>query len=420
MIGLFGESGQLSTLWNRCVADLSNYSRAISKPLATTQLRINAWRALPAEIRLPSTNPVFERFTQLLGRAQAFDGYRIVKVGVLAQLMGFDSYEKLTAARARRLSAAIQELGWRIAPDPTICGGLPPWKSWEQELALFEPLALEPSPQLPLFSGILYLTAIVCGESLGKEQLEIFRRTVAAQNPAQADWSYLHGAALLLRRDPGIALSSLGAIAKAIAPTWRENVLVALSEVAGSSGDLAVEQVRRLLRIGRAFEIDALQVRAIVEKSLGPGGAIVLRKDSRAGERIPLRTEPFALDITRIEALSIETREVAALLSQIMTDDPGEAEKLEEPALPQGPGGLTQLESRFHAPLLTLIARPEISREDFNLLAAQHLLIPEDLLCSINTWADDALGDFLIEEGALLQIHRELIKEPCRRLKCPP
>jgi hypothetical protein len=126
------------------------------------------------------------------------------------------------------------------------------------------------------------------------------------------------------------------------------------------------------------------------------------------------------LDITRIEALSIETREVAALLSQIMTDDPGEAEKLEEPALPQGPGGLTQLESRFHAPLLTLIARPEISREDFNLLAAQHLLIPEDLLCSINTWADDALGDFLIEEGALLQIHRELIKEPCRRLKCPP
>jgi hypothetical protein len=70
---------------------------------------------------------------------------------------------------------------------------------------------------------------------------------------------------LVLRRDPGIALSSLGAIAKAIAPAWRENVLVTLSEVAGSNGDISVEQVRRLLRIGRAFEIDALQVRAIVE-----------------------------------------------------------------------------------------------------------------------------------------------------------
>ena len=67
------------------------------------------------------------------------------------------------------------------------------------------------------------------------------------------------------------------------------------------------------------------------------------------------------MDITRIEALSIETREVATLLSEIMTDDPGEAKKLEEPVSPQGPGWLTQLESRFHAPLLTLIARHEIS-----------------------------------------------------------
>jgi hypothetical protein len=134
-------------------------------------------------------------------------------------------------------------------------------------------------------------------------------------------------AALVLRRDPGIALSSLGAIAKAIAPTWRENVLVALSEVAGSSGDLSVEQVRRLLRIGRAFELDPLQVRAIVEKSLGPGGAIVLRKNSRAGEIIPLRTEPFALDTARIEAISIETREVAATAIRNHDRRPGRSGK---------------------------------------------------------------------------------------------
>jgi hypothetical protein len=89
MIGLFGESSQLSTLSNRCVGDLSNHSLAI-KPLATTQLRINAWRGLSAEIRLPATNAVFERFTRLIGRAQAVDRYRIVKVGVLAQFMGFE------------------------------------------------------------------------------------------------------------------------------------------------------------------------------------------------------------------------------------------------------------------------------------------------------------------------------------------
>jgi hypothetical protein len=94
-LAFFGESGQLSTLWNRCVADLSNYSRAISKPLATVQLRVNAWRALPAEFRLPATSPVFDRFTQIIGRAQAFDGYRIMKVGLLAQLIGIARCERL-------------------------------------------------------------------------------------------------------------------------------------------------------------------------------------------------------------------------------------------------------------------------------------------------------------------------------------
>jgi hypothetical protein len=344
------------------------------------------------------------RYAELLPRITALDKTRAFKSG--------DSYENLTAARARRLSAAIRELGWRIAPDPTICGGLPPWKSRKQELAFFQPLALEPSPQLPLLSGILYLTAIVCGENLGKEQLEIFRRTVAAQNPAQADWSYLHGA-----------------VARA-APGSRDRPFVAWGNRQSDCPGLERKRSCHLVRSGRlqrryfrgtgsasSSDRARLRNRRVTGprdrgKSLGPGGAIVLRKNSRAGERIPLRTEPFALDITRIEALSIETREVAALLSEIMTDDPDEAEKLEEPASPQGPGWLTQLESRFQAPLLTLIARHEISREDFNLLAAQHHLIPEDLLCSINTWADDTLGDFLIEEGALLQIHRELIKEP--------
>jgi hypothetical protein len=135
-----------------------------------------------------------------------------------------------------------------------------------------------------------------------------------------------------------------------------------MSEVARSSGDLSVEQVRRLIRIGRACELEALQVRAIVEKTLGSAGVVVLRKNSRAGESIPIRAEPFALDLARIDALSIETRELAALLSEIMMDDSVEAEKLEEPESLRGPGWLAELEARFHAPLLTLIARNEISR----------------------------------------------------------
>jgi hypothetical protein len=326
MIGLFCESGQLSTLWNRCVADLSNYSRAISKPLATTQLRVNAWRALPAELRLPATNPVFDRFTQIIGRAQAFDGYRIMKVGLLAQLIGIARCERLSAAQGRRLSAAIQELGWRMAPDPTVSGGSP---SWEQELALFQPLASDPSPQLPVLSGLLYLTAIVCGESLGGEQLDSPAGHRARARRSRLEIFARHGARA--------------------APGSRDRPFFACQNCQGDCPRLQRKRSCRDIRssplergyfrgTGSPSDKDraglrtrGVAVRAIVEKTLGSPGVVVLRKNSRAGESIPIRVEPFALDLARIDALSIETREVAALLSEIMMDDPVEAEKLEEP-----------------------------------------------------------------------------------------
>ena len=40
---------------------------------------------------------------------------------------------------------------------------------------------------------------------------------------------------------------------------------------------------------------------------------------------------------------------------------------------------------------------------DFDALATKHHLMPDDLLNTINTWADEALGDFLLERGENLR-----------------
>ena len=405
VIGLFGQRGPLSTLWNSCMYDLSSYSRAISKPLATTQMRINAWNALPAELRLPSTSPICEPFQKVIARAEMHDGFQIVQLGQLARLIGLQKCDILSTAQGRRISSSVRGLGWKIAPDPTTIGGA---AAWTQEAALFQ-FPGDTSANLPVLSRLLYLTAIVCAEDLGREQLEIFRRLVSDQAPSDADWKYLRGTVVVLRRDPELAPCSLPRIAKAIPERLKKKVLAAMADVACSNGDLTAEQFRLLLRVGRSFEVPPLETREIVEKTHGVAGVVVLRKNSTPGEKIPApRAAPFALDALRIDALSKETREIITLLSEIMAD-PIEAEPSNERVPFQPPEWLALLECRYHPPLLTLLSSIKICRADFNTLATRHHLLPEDLLCSINTWSDDTLGDFLLEGGDPIHVHLELI-----------
>ena len=208
---------------------------AISKPLATTQMRINAWNALPAELRLPSTSPIYEPFQNLIAGAETHDGFQIVQLGQLAQLIGLQRCDILSTAQARRISSSVRGLGWKIAPDPTIIGGA---AAWTQEAALFQ-FPAGTSANLPVLSRLLYLTAIVCAEDLGREQLEIFRRLVSDQAPSDADWKYLRGTVVVLRRDPELAPCSLPRIAKAIPESLKKKVLAAMADVACSNGDLS-------------------------------------------------------------------------------------------------------------------------------------------------------------------------------------
>jgi hypothetical protein len=158
------------------VGDLSGYSRAISRPLATTQLRMNAWRTLPVVLRIPATNPIYGPFQKLISQGEFTEGFTILKVGVLARWIELQQRETLSKAQAKRLSLSVDEMGWRIAPDPAIGGGA---FFWEQEAALFKSSGGAPSANLVTLSRHLYLTAIVSSDGKAEDQLEIFRRVIS-------------------------------------------------------------------------------------------------------------------------------------------------------------------------------------------------------------------------------------------------
>jgi hypothetical protein len=68
---------------------------------------------------------------------------------------------------------------------------------------------------------------------------------------------------------------------------------------------------------------------------------------------------------------------------------------------------LASLDAKYHAVLVELLGNTEWSKSDFEILARQHGLMPSGMLDAINSWADENLEDFLIEEGDpyIINIH---------------
>jgi hypothetical protein len=74
------------------------------------------------------------------------------------------------------------------------------------------------------------------------------------------------------------------------------------------------------------------------------------------------------------------------------------------------------LEVRYHAALMTLVRHDDLTTADFDALAATHHLMPDDLLNAVNTWADETLGDFLLERDENIRIFRTLLPDSAEHL----
>jgi hypothetical protein len=150
---------------------------------------------------------------------------------------------------------------------------------------------------------------------------------------------------------------------------------------------------------------------------------------ARPGEAIPPRKgaeDSIHLDEDLLRRILGETHEVAHMLGIAMREvdpEPGEP-AIEEvpvppslpPALPRAPSAdhrFDGLEPRFHSMLSELLTRPVWSSGDFEALVRHHQLMPSATIERINEWAEDRLGDLIIEDdGDNLTIHTNLVGEP--------
>ena len=145
--------------------------------------------------------------------------------------------------------------------------------------------------------------------------------------------------------------------------------------------------------------------------------------------RIPERVstpppQSFALDMTRVYEITSETKEVVAILSVLMEDEPGKSIApsatitLPAPEIPKVSGDsnaapqptrFNGLDAAFHPILERLLARNSWPKNDFKSLADEFHFMPLSIRDTLNEWADEELGDFILDGEDPVIIRRELI-----------
>jgi hypothetical protein len=135
-------------------------------------------------------------------------------------------------------------------------------------------------------------------------------------------------------------------------------------------------------------------------------------------------TTYFTLDMAKVYEITSETKEVVAILSVLMEDEPEKpiapAATITLPApetpkvssggnaMPQ-PTRFNELDAAFHPILERLLARDSWPKNDFKSLADEFHFMPLNICDTLNEWSDEALGDFILDGEDPVVIRRDLL-----------
>lgn len=132
----------------------------------------------------------------------------------------------------------------------------------------------------------------------------------------------------------------------------------------------------------------------------------------------------FTLDMERVYQITNETKEVVAILSVVMEDEPENSITLPNtvvvpaPEIPNissdgktapEPARFNGLDATFHPILERLLTRDSWPLPDFNALASEFNFMPLKIRDTLNEWSDEALGDFILDGEDPVVIRRELM-----------
>jgi len=165
---------------------------------------------------------------------------------------------------------------------------------------------------------------------------------------------------------------------------------------------LSSDQVTPLLTLWRTTVGTARD-----RKAAGPTGAT-----APPAAAPPVRV---SLDPRAVRRVLADTRDAQRLLADVFADEQEDCQA-QPPSVAHSAPGKTEedqyagLPPRYQPVLQALLEQADWERPAFVALVRRHRLMPDDTVAAINTWAEDALGDLLIEDTGSLHVNRRLVE----------
>lgn len=427
--GLRAQFKELPIIWNTCIDELSGFSRAIlqigSSAGSNGANLLKAYLALPEDVRSSHVHPLGENMTHLLKASPKEATRFFVPVRALADLIEIPDRPTFTSAQSNMIAELVNSLGYGIAPDPRLLG-LPLGAS--QEVAIVETdLGTTHPPEILGLLRLLYLSVAIAAAdgSVHESELGIFHDAVEKRVTDPTTIAMLAATEAALLRDTGVASSLVAKIAKGVKPSNRPTVFRLLVHVAGADEIITSDERRSLIRIANAFELPATLLDDILEEDREFATVTVTGKKSPAkkGEVIPPQpgAEPviasgFSLDMARITAITEETDKVVKMLAEALAENEMEDEPTPVPvtSCTDFPEWMETLDSAYQPALVAILAEGEaLAHLRLEEISESLHLIPVAVVDTINSWSDEELGDFLVEDSGdgSYAIYREILPE---------
>ncbi len=415
----------LLKIWTESIEEL----RSVSAKLSRTEGKITreVYSALPSALKEEIKHPDKELWQQFLSSKTPVKGSIIVKISELAPLLEFEKRGTLTATQSRDLTQAARDIGYVLVPDHKLSGASYRWKDSVAVIPMRDK-KLQPSENFQKVALIFEMAyAIAASDENVSELEEKFLYEFISKRSTLNDFDLeciqaLHG---ILEIQPPSLLKIGKRVSKYLNPEQKVKIANFLGDIVLLDNKFEKQEQKSLKSVFKALEIDPSISDELIGKLLIGQAAeepttVVKARRSRIGEAIPApqETDVFRIDEEKLKQRMIETQAVQEILSNVFDQEQEEEEsRIErEPVvpvpvvadtenialkglnLPFPQGSLVSLDVKYLSVLNDIVMSKDLSKDDFTGLVRKYNLMPQAAFDDINSWADEELGDFLLED----------------------
>jgi len=432
-LGRKKQFGNLFSLWENCIRDIKPFLTQILKNDGA--INWQAYASLPEELKSIIPHPDQDSWNRLFEESRQEKSWALVTTSSLAEVIGIEKRNQLTAVQSRNLAKTIYDGGYALLPDIRHAGNS---YQWDETLVLL-PLPTttddtgDLSSSFPSYALMLELgIGIAASDGHIDPSERAHLRTFFGENFTLSDFEKQCLEALedlYIQKPP--SLTRLGKrLKEGLDPDTRLSVAHYLVGMATADGTIDPKERTNLDRIFKAMEIEEGYLRWLLtrEGKTDPADAPVIVHSGTGhvgGEAIPLPeteiTPSFSIDKAAVARILVETKEVSNILGEIFTKeetDPGDFvfEDDDQPRDVQmqetssSEYSIEGLPPRYVPVLEELLTTEAWTKDEFVHLVKCHNCMPNDTLEVINEWAEAELGDFLLEdEDGSVRVRHDLI-----------